>query len=209
MRRRITIGIAEDHDMVRHGLIGMLKNYPDIKVLFGAANGLELLQALKENQPAIILLDIAMPQLGGIKAMQIIKQHFSAIKIIVISAYAEESSVLEYVKQGANSFLPKDFAIKTLVAAIYSVYKHGSYFDENVSKLLTQNNMYPATDKELTERELTILNYLIAEKPYKHIAKTMHISIKTVDWYKRKLFLKTGSKNEADLKTYALKHNLG
>jgi DNA-binding NarL/FixJ family response regulator len=211
MKRRINIGIAEDHDLVRKGYVGLLKNNSDIKIIFEAANGKELMEALKVHQPDIILLDISMPLVSGTDAMTIMKQYFPNIKIIVISAYSDDFAILEYIKLGADSFLPKYFKTESLVSAIYSVYKHGSYFEENITKLLAKSGTPQRdylTEKELTEREKIILKYICENKPYKDIAAIMKLSERTIDWYKHKLIHKTNSENMDGLLVYAKKNGI-
>ncbi|MCC6370164.1 MAG: response regulator transcription factor [Bacteroidia bacterium] len=203
MRKRITIGIAEDHDLVRHGITNMLNEVKEIKVLFSVKNGVELMQKLKEHNPSIILLDIRMPELNGVDAMRLIKEHFAGIKIIVFSSYGDELSILEYVKQGADSFLHKEVTFKTLLDAINTVYKHGVYFEKEVSAILSAKGAKPFIVKELTEREKKVLSLLVQNNSVKHIAKTMQISDNTVEWYRSKLILKTNSKDFEGLVEYA------
>lgn len=206
--KSISIGIAEDHDMVRHGFVGVLNAHPDIRVLFEVRNGRELLETLKEFKPEIILLDIAMPEVDGIKAMGLIKQYFSGIKIIVITAYYDEPSIIQYARMGANSVLPKNCKMETLVSAIFRVHKQGSYFDDNTLKLLNENDAFPSINGELTESEVSVLKHLIANKSESEIAGLMKVSERTINWHKRKLFIKTNSKDVIGLIAYAEKNQL-
>lgn len=211
MKRRINIGVAEDHELIRKGYIGLLKSYTDIKVIFEASDGKELMDALKIHQPDIILLDISMPVVSGTDALTIIKQYFPAVKIIVISAYDDEFAILEYIKLGADSFLPKHFKTQTLVSAIYTVYKHGSYFEENITNLLARNGTAKREylpEKELTEREKEMLRYICGNKTHQEIALLTNINERTIDWYKQKLILKTNSENFKGLLNYARENGM-
>ena len=209
MKDKIAIGIAEDHDLVREGFISILRDYDDIKVLFEASNGKQLLKRLKEFKPAIILLDIEMPVLGGIAALAELKQHFPKVKIIVISAHAEPTSIIEYVKLGAIAFLPKNCKKNALIKAIYSVKEKGTYFEEDVLKLLAKNGAGPLeTEKErkLTESEITVLKLLCDDRSFDEIATLLDINARTAKWYKHRLLVKTKTENTEGLLQYAIKH---
>ena len=205
MNDKINIAIAEDHRLVRQGFIRMLSDYPNINILFEASNGKELLKSLKEHKPSIILLDIAMPIIGGIKAMNIIRERHPKLKIIVISSYAEETSIIEYVKLGANSFLNKDCDVEELVKAIYSLNENGTHFDANTTKLLTKHGILPGykNQRGLTEREITVLQFICNNKPYEEIAEIMGLKLRTVNWYEYQLFQKTNCKDLNSLIVYA------
>ncbi len=210
MKETITIGIAEDHDLVRQGLVKMLGDYADIRILFEVSNGKELIKGLKSFKPDLVLLDIQMPVLGGISAMEKIKERFSKVKIIVISAHADEELVIEYVKMGADCFLPKNCKIETLVAAIHGVHKNGMYFDDATARLLSRHGVspraLPQAERKLTDKEAAILKYICENRSHKDIADLMNLSPTTIDWYKHKLLHKTNSQNAEGLLKYAIKH---
>ncbi len=210
MNTKINIAIAEDHRLVRQGFIRMLSDYPNINVLFEASNGKELLKYLKESKPSIILLDIAMPVMGGIKAMGIIKERYPKLKIIVISSYSEETSIIEYVKLGANSFLNKDCDVEELVAAIYALNESGTHFDPGTTKLLIKHGLLPGfqNQRELTDREKKVLKYISENIPYTKIADLMGLKLPTVFWYEHQLLQKTNCKDVGDLIAYAQKNQL-
>lgn len=205
MNETINIAIAEDHRLVRQGFIRMLSDYPTIKVLFEVSNGKEMLKGLKELKPSIILLDIAMPVLGGIKTMSIIKERYPKIKIIVISSYADETSIIEYVKLGANSFLNKDCDVEELVGAINALNESGAHFDATTSKLLIKHGLLPGfkNQRELTDREIAVLQHICANTPYPEIAKLMGLKLPTINWYEHQLLQKTNCKSISDLVSYA------
>lgn len=206
MRQKIDIAIAEDHEIVRQGLIRMLNDFDTVNILFEVSNGKELLQELKKTKPTIILLDMAMPVLSGLNTLQKIKERYPKIKIIVISAYCQDTSIIEYVKLGANSCLPKDCNIKMLITAIHTVYDKGYYFDDSMLKLLAKHGISPpgySSDRELTQREIIVLKFFCINKPYEEISDLMGIQIKTIDWYKHILFQKTKCKDMNELREYA------
>jgi DNA-binding NarL/FixJ family response regulator len=209
MRKQIDIAIAEDHDLVREGLIVMLKEHKYIKVLFEARNGKELIAGLEQQQPDVILLDIVMPMLDGIKTLKKIRRLYPKIKIVVVSGFSEDSSVVEYVKLGANSFLPKNCNSASLVDAIYKVSKYGRYFEEPVLKLLEKNGIMPLdSDRELSKKEIFVLKLLCQDKSLESIAEITGTSVKTVYWYRYSIQNKTKCFDLPHLKIYARKLSL-
>lgn len=211
MIEKINIGIAEDHVLVRQGFIRMLEDYKRINILFEVGNGRDLLTAIQDFKPSIILLDIAMPHMGGIKALELIRERYPWVKVIVISAYTEEVSIMEYVKLGAISFLDKACTVDTLITAIETVYNTGTYFDVELTKLLVKYGIYPITGgkkRELTERETIVLKLMCEDIPYTDIAQKIGIKVNTVEWYEMQLKKKTRCKNLKELQAYAASNNL-
>lgn len=205
--KTIKIGIAEDHSLVRKGFIKMLSDYPEIKVIFEAKDGAELMQLLIENQPDVILLDIEMPVQNGQQVLQNLKKLHSEIKVIVISAFTNDSEILENVRLGAASFLPKYTDMSTLICAIHEVLEQGFYFEVETLELLDKNGLSPLGGiKKLTQRELRILKLLCENKSSEEIANEIGIVFNTARWYKHQIFQKTNTKTVADLLEYAVRH---
>lgn len=211
MTDKISVAIAEDHSLVRAGFVRMLSDYSHIYVVFEAGNGRELLKGLLVFKPAVILLDIAMPSMGGIKAMEKIRKRYPRQKIIVISAFAEEASIVEYVKLGANGFLYKDCEVGHLIHTIQEVYLKGDSFDERSRRMLSRNGILvgpQSHQRELTEREIQILKLLSSNTPAARIAEQMGIKERTVEWYKHILLQKTQCKDLPALVAYAFKEGI-
>jgi len=207
----INIAIAEDHELVREGFVAMLKKYPRINILFEANDGKELIKGLKNAEPDIVLLDIEMPVMNGIDAIIKIKQLFPKIKIIVISAHSEETEILEYVKLGADSFLPKHCKKETLLTAILSVQEDGRFFEKHIATLIAKvlpPAPKPKKEKKLTERDLKFLKYYYAGKDYSEIARLMNVVEKTLIWYKHIIMAKTNSKSMEELQEYLSKREI-
>lgn len=200
LKRRISIGIAEDHILVRKGIVEILNKFENVTVLFEVSDGKELLERLREVEPHIILLDIKMPGVGGLDAMKEIKIIHPNVKIVVISAYDDQEDIIDYVKKGANAFLPKNCSVASLATTIKGVYKNGLHFEDDTLKSIAQ-----IKHRELTQREIVILKLFCAETPYEKIAEMMEIDLKTVKWYLRKLMLKTNTKDVSDLLMFAKK----
>jgi DNA-binding NarL/FixJ family response regulator len=213
MNRQIHIGIAEDHDLVRDGLVSLLKEYKRIKVVFEVSNGQELLEKLKTTKPDIILLDIEMPVMTGKEALDKIKQSHPKLKIIVVSAFFQESHVIEYIKKGVNSFLPKDCKIDTLVEAVYAVQEQGTYFDNKISMMLAKEvtaptNLKKTREDTLSAQEINIIKLICQHKTSKEIADHFSLSKKTIEFHRSKIMRKTHSENVAALVIYAIQNKL-
>ncbi len=214
MIKKIKLAIAEDHLLVRQGLIALLKEEEGIDLLFAAGNGLELLDKLKLHKPDIILLDIAMPLMDGKEAIERISQVYPLIKVIIITSHYTEKYVTEFLARGAKGFLAKNSDIEVVVEAIYSVYEQGYYFDALVSKsmvekiLLANNQPFSNAAPLLSRREIEITKLVVQEKSNQEISSVLFLSKRTVEWHKKNILVKTNSKNTIGLLKYALKNGI-
>lgn len=213
MKQDIYIGIAEDHELVRQGLVALLKEEESIKVLFDVGDGPSLLERLKSAKPDIVLLDVEMPFMTGQELFGKIKQSHPTIKIIIISAFFHESAILEYIRKGANSFLPKNSSIEKVVEAIHTVYEQGAYYDNKVSIILAKEvagaGINPSShEHELSDKEISIIRLICQNKSSKEIADQLNLSKKTIDWHRAKIMRKTHSKNITGLIRYAVNNGL-
>lgn len=211
MKQKISIGIADDHSLVRDGFSAILRSYPSISIVFEVSNGVQLLQELMKHKPDIVLLDIRMPVLDGISAMAVIKEKHPETKIMVISGHSEQQSIIEYVKLGAISFLPKDCNKAILVKAIQTVAEIGTYFEKSIYDLLQSNGLFPKEllkERKLTENELAILKLLCEKKTYKEIAALLKMNLSTVASHRHMILRKTNSPDINALIRHAKDHNL-
>ena len=210
----ITIGIIDDHELFRKGLVSLFDEYPEIKVVLEAGHGLELLDKLKSIQPDVILMDIEMPYLNGIEATLAVRKKYANIKILPLTMHNEEEFVIHLMERGANGFLLKDYGIETILDAIFSVHETGYYFNDKVSKAMIKNlvkgKIISPTfqNQSLTERELAIVRLICAENNSKEIGEKLCMSARTVEGIREDLLKKIGAKNIAGIVMYAMKHNL-
>ena len=207
MIRKINIGIAEDHDMVRQGFVRALRDEKKIQICFEARNGTELFNSLHSTAIDVLLLDFRMPEMDGRNAIEKLKHEFPQLKIIVISGYADEDNILEFVKQGADSFLPKESDISTLVEAILTVFQDNFYFNTKILELLERTGSTPPkTSKKLTDREKGILKLLCKGRTSEQISKELGIKEITIAGHKHRILQKTLTKSVEELRDYAQKH---
>jgi DNA-binding NarL/FixJ family response regulator len=211
MKKQIHIAIADDHDIVREGLIALLQRHEIIKVIFDVSNGKELLEKLKTVKPDIILLDLDMPILSGREAFEKIKQRFPRVKIIIISATFNDQIIVDYVKKGVNSFLHKNCKLDKLIDTICSVQENEFYFDSKISKMLAKEISEPTEPQGkivFSEIELNILEYLCQGLTSKQIGEKLFINYRTVEFHRSQMLKKINSKNVPALIIYAVKNNL-
>jgi len=210
MKGSIRIALAEDHLIVRQGFISLLNRIEDFKIVYDVNNGKELLDAMREERPDVVLMDIDMPVMGGRQALEIIKFKYPEVKVIMLSVHFEDSYIIEFIKNGASAFLPKAISFAKLREAIFTVNKNGHYYDEEVSQVLAQEvirsrSKHPDKHK-LTKREVDVLNLIKQNKTNAEIAHILSISTRTAEWHRSNLMEKTGSKSVEDLLIWNSQH---
>ena len=211
MKKQIRIGIAEDHDIVIEGLVSLFENYEDIKVVFTANNGEELLKKIKAIKTDIILLDLEMPIMSGKEAFEIIKREYPDLKIIIISGEYRKSYIVEYIKKGVNAFLPKNCEINKIIEAIVSVNEKGTYYNAEVTdmlvKALSEKDSH-SKKVEFSEKELAIIKLICADKSSKEIAQALSLSTRTVEWHRSVILTKIDAKSVSAIVKYAIRHKI-
>ena len=212
MGKTISIAIVDDHKLFRDGLKILLKRAcPEIDVVFEASNGGEFLQMLKTNNPDVILMDIAMPDMDGIEATKRAIEGYPDLKIVALSMYGEEEYYSQMIESGAKGFILKDSDIQEVQNAVREVAEGKNYFtpDILVELIKNMNKKKKKPEKtELSEREIEILYHICSGQSNQEIADTLHLSKRTVDKHRENLLLKTGAKNTASLVIYAVKNEI-
>lgn len=208
--KAITVAIAEDHVMIRQALISMLEKEEGIQVLFGVANGKELLEELKVSVPEILILDIQMPVMGGAEVYEVIRLKYPRLKVIILSMHYQEAYVSKFMMSGVVGFLPKNCDFNKLTGMIYSVREHGYCADARMLASFEehQQTTLPESCKKLSERQLAIIRLLYHEKNVEEISKLLFLSKRTVEWHKNQIFEKTETKNVIGLLKYAISNGL-
>ncbi|HRI25910.1 MAG TPA: response regulator transcription factor, partial [Ferruginibacter sp.] len=185
-------------------------------VLFEADNGQEFLERLdKKNLPDIVLMDINMPEMDGFQATQWLKNNHPSVKVLALSMYDNETSIIRMLKCGARGYILKDSEPAELKAAIQALADKGFYYSDLVSGKLMHaiNKMEDESDNlkslvPLNERETDFLKYACTEMTYKEIADKMFVSPRTIDGYRDALFEKLHLKTRVGLVMYAIKNGI-
>lgn len=214
MKKPIQIAIADDHQLVRDGLISLLKEYDEVKVLFDVSDGKELLHQLKAHRPDIILLDVEMPVMKGKEALEKISIRYPKIKVIMISQYFNDAYIIDYIKAGACGFLPKNCSIEKILDALFAVQETGCYYDSKVSaamaSLLKSTPIVENTvfDVAFTKQEMKIIKLICQKKTNNEISEELSLSVRTIEGHRYNIGKKTNTNNTMDLIEHATQNGL-
>ncbi len=209
------IVLVDDHVLLRNGLASLVKNLGH-DVLFEADNGVAFTQKLQPTTlPDVVLMDINMPEMDGYATAQWLKINYPDIKVLALSMYDNENSIIRMLKCGAKGYILKDSEPAELKSAIDALISKGFYYSDLVSgKLIHAINKIDDegttvnTMNNLNERETDFLKYACTELTYKEIAEKMFVSPRTVDGYRDALFEKLHVKTRVGLVMYAIKNEV-
>jgi len=206
--------LIDDHLLLRNGLASLVKSLGHF-VLFEADNGKDFIEKLlPKSLPDIVLLDINMPEMDGYETAAWIKKNHPQIKILSLSMYDDENSIIRMLRNGARGYILKDSEPLELKMAIDAILAKGFYHSELISgKLIYALNHVEEDIKIkkailLTDREIEFLNHASSELTYKEIADKMIVSPRTVDGYRDTLFEKLNVKTRVGLVVYAIKNGI-
>lgn len=210
--RKITIMLADDHNAGRVAFASYIReNQDNMRVIGEAANGQELLDLVAKKEPDIVILDLEMPVLDGFKTLKILNKEYPHVKTIILSSHYNEYYISELMLHGARGYLSKTAFAAEVFDTINNVYAEGYYFKKNVSSHVVQSLIENKSlqelisEKQLTSREIEILQLICNEKQNKEIAQALDISERTVKYHKQSLLEKTNSSSVIGLVKYAIK----
>lgn len=206
----IKILVADDHDLVRTGITRMLSDDPLIEVVSEASCGESAVQNTRRLKPDVVLLDVNMPNIGGIEATRRIKQIDENIKVLAVSSLTSEPYPTMLLKAGVNGYITKGTPIDEMIRAIKKVYEGGKYFSHEVAEQLAQSvldNKQNPLDT-LSEREKQVLMMVVNCQSVQQIADTLFVSTKTVNTYRYRIFEKLGVDSDVKLTHLAIRHGL-
>jgi DNA-binding NarL/FixJ family response regulator len=207
---KIKVLLAEDHTFVREGFRKMLELESDFEVVGEADNGRQAVALAKKLRPDVVMMDIAMPQLNGLEATRQMLKFDPAIKVVMLSAHSDDAYISEATNSGASGFLIKQSSSQSVCHAIREVQKGNSYFSPSVAKRLRDHNITSkdssllASGKQLSSREMEVLQLIAEGKANKQTAGELGISIKTVEKHRENLMAKLDIHDTAGLTRYAI-----
>jgi DNA-binding NarL/FixJ family response regulator len=208
----IRLLIADDHAIVREGMKQLFSLFDDIVVAGEAANGGMVLDAIRENEYDLLLLDMSMPGINGLNLISRIKSHNPKQPILVLSMHTEPNLASRALKAGANGYLSKDSDSATLLTAIHKVASGGRFLDPSMGVQMAfgaWESDNPSPEVTLSDREYSIMRMLVRGMGVNEIARELCISNKTVSTHKVRLMKKLGVDSNAELVRYSIKHGMG
>ena len=213
MTTQIRVLLADDHKLVRAGIRSLLARLPDVEVIAEASDGREAIQFVEKNEPQIVLMDLAMPELNGLEATQHLTRTFPKVRVIILSIYADEEHVYQALCAGAAGYLLKGAATEELELAIRSVARGETYLSPPVSKpvimeYIRRTNVGLNSRERLSPRQTQILKLIAEGKTTKQVALELAISVKTVETHRSALMMRVGVRDVAGLVRYAVRIGL-
>lgn len=207
----IRVLIADDHPIVRKGLVQILEDASGIVVVGEASDSSDVLQHVQDNTLDVVLLDLGMPGVGGLELIREIRRAKNHPAVLVLSVHPEERYGLRAIKAGAAGYLTKESAPDLMLDAIRKIHSGKKYITPTLAELMatdldgdTQGQPHEA----LSDREFQVLRMLASGKTISAIAEELNLSVKTVSTYRTRLLRKMRLKNNAELTHYAIREEL-
>jgi DNA-binding NarL/FixJ family response regulator len=210
----VKVVIADDHQIVRQGLRTLLEREPDLQVVAEAEDGRETVRLVREMNPEVVIMDVAMPDLNGIEAARQISAEYPQTKVIALSMYADKRFVVNMLKAGAAGYLLKDCAFEELVRAIRAVLINKTYLSAAVTDIVVKDYLTGASPLEasvfslLSPREREVLQLMSEGRSTSKIADSLHVSVKTVETHRQQVMHKLNIHSVAELTKYAIREGL-
>lgn len=215
MKSKIKIILADDHSVLRAGLKLLLNNEAEFVVIGEASDGEKVLCLLEKITADVLIIDLSMPNMGGLECIKEIKSRGYPIRILVLTMYEDEQYVKEVMRSGALGYVEKHAVDTELFDAVKTVYMGQRYLNPRNSQQLL-NSLLTDTPKEnidnpytlLSSREREVLKYIVRGYSMSQTGKILCLSVKTVDTYKTRMMEKLGVTKKSQLVEYALKYDL-
>ncbi|MEO9465712.1 response regulator transcription factor [Sulfitobacter pontiacus] len=201
----IKVMIVDDHPMVAEGIQSILESYDDINVVGCLPNGRAAIESVAELDPDVILMDLNMPELGGLSATEILLERQPDTRIVILSMHDNPEYISSALSHGAMGYILKDVPTDEIKLAIDTVMRGERYLCTGAQGSLEPKD---AARESLTEREQTILLQLAQGKSNKEVALTLDISVRTVETHRKNIKRKLGISSTAGLTRYAMEHGV-
>ncbi|MBI3045515.1 MAG: response regulator transcription factor [Betaproteobacteria bacterium] len=211
--KKLRVILADDHTLVRAGLRSLMGQMKDVEVVAEAGNGDEVLALLPEHGPDLVLMDITMPGMNGLEATLRLKKDHPGIKVIILSMHASEEYVLQALRAGASGYLLKDAATLELALALKAVSRGETYLSPPISRQVVESYLQRVGQggepmSVLTERQREILQLVAEGHSTRDIARTLGLSVKTVETHRAQLMERLDIHDVAGLVRFAIRHGL-
>lgn len=193
---KIRVLLAEDHNVVREGLVAILRNAGDISVVAEARDGVEAVAQFEKTRPDVCVLDLEMPRLSGLEAIREIREKDAAARIVVLTTYAGDERIHRALAAGASAYVLKDAETGVVLNAIRVVHGGGTFIDPTVAADLARHSI---SNDALTERELEVLRLISRGQSNKEIAAALFVAESTIKTHVATIYqkLKVSDRTEA------------
>lgn len=195
MKRLINVAYADDHSIVRKGIISLLEDFEHIKFIAEGENGKILLEkiAALESLPDVCLIDINMPVMNGYELLIEVKKRWPQIPCIVVSVFSDEHVIIEFIKLGVNGYLHKSCSTEDICNALQKVITDGYFYNHLFNEKIVKNIVSVKNKaSSLNEREIEFLKYICSDLSYSDIAAKLGTTFKTIDGIRMRLCKKLG-----------------
>ncbi|MGI6610171.1 MAG: response regulator [Limnochordia bacterium] len=212
--KAIRLLIVDDHEVVRVGLRSVLENTPGLEVVGAAATGAEALESVAARLPDVVLLDLRLPDMSGVRVCQAMRSRYPRTRVVVFTSYSDEEALISSLLAGASGYVLKGVGCRELVQGIRLVAEGGSWLDPGLTDTVLRRLRGGAArsndldDIVLTQRERDILSLIAQGQTNKEIAKALGLSQKTVRNYVSSLLAKLKVSNRAEAAAHAVRENL-
>jgi two-component system response regulator NreC len=215
MTGTVRILLADDHTVMRSGLRLLLERHEQFEVVGEAADGREAVELADAQRPAVVVMDIAMPNLNGVEAARQILSRHPDTAIVMLSMHSDESYVLRSLKAGARAYLLKDSAEADLISAIHAITEGKSFFSPGVRALLKEDYIHRLakfgaddTYQLLTAREREVLQLVAEGRSNKEVATMLNLSLYTVETHRTHILQKLNLHSVPELILYAVRKGI-
>ena len=204
MNQPIRVLVGEDHNVVRQGLVALLKTVTDMKVVGEPSDGKQAVDFFRQHQPDVTIMDLRLPLMSGVEAITAIRREFPAARVIVLTTFDGDEDIYRALQAGARGYLLKDMSGDDLMDAIRTVHAGKSRIPAAVAQRLADRMIGP----DLTARELDVLKLIVAGKSNKEIGQDLFISEATVKTHINNLLSKLGVSDRTQATTTALQRGI-
>ena len=208
--------LADDHEVVRHGLRVLLEAQPGFEVVGEAGNGREAVEQVRKVKPDVVVLDVTMPELNGLEATRQILQAAPQTEVLILTMHESEQVAREVLAAGARGYLLKSDAARDLVSAVDALRQHRPFFTSRVSQMVLEGYLHgptlgetPAPKRDLlTPREREIVQLLAEGRSNKEVATALGISPKTIETHRANIMRKLNLHSVSDLVRFAVRNRM-
>ncbi len=215
VKKTIRIAMADDHVLLRSALASLIDSFEDCQVILEAGNGKELIAAIgKDKMPDLVILDLNMPEMDGLETAGRLQQQYPDIKVLMLTMYDSELSLIRLLQAGVRGFLKKDIHPTELKFALQSVVQAGYYYSNHTTgKLVNLFRQHSESNSliqrsMLNDQEIRFLKLACSDLTYKEIAQQMGLNPRAVDTLRDQLFVKLDVKSRVGLAMLSIRHGL-